>query len=129
MTLLQFERFFMKPNGYRIIQKDERIYNCRVFRGRCVLENAFKILPRIYQVLITTVPYKQSLPLFETLLHESTLVTLYYTTLYNKKDENHRLKPRAWREFVQFQDVQVTTQDNNDTKASSSNGREFSSVL
>ena len=94
-----------------------------------MLENAFKILPRIYQVLITTVPYKQSLPLFETLLHESTLVTLYYTTLYNKKDENHRLKPRAWREFVQLQDVQVTTQDNNDTKASSSSEREFSSVL
>ena len=52
--------FLMKLYGHRELQRDERIYNYRISRGRRVVENAFGILVQRWQVLLTTIQPRPS---------------------------------------------------------------------
>lgn len=114
--------FLMKPYGHRGLQRDERIYNYRISRGRRVVENAFGILAQRWQVLLTTMqptpPAVQDVIECCVCLHN--LIRIRYPALHNgiadEEDDQHNIVPGAWRQHAPLADVQRAG-GNRNTKA------------
>jgi len=99
--------FMMKPYGQRNLQRDERIYNYRISRGRRVVENAFGILAQRWQVLLTTMQPRPSIvqDIVECCVCLHNLMRNRYPTLHNgiadEEDDKHNVVPGAWRQLAQ----------------------------
>uniref|UniRef100_A0A672K966 DDE Tnp4 domain-containing protein n=1 Tax=Sinocyclocheilus grahami TaxID=75366 RepID=A0A672K966_SINGR len=59
------QKHLMKPYPFRHLVHDQRVFNYRLLRARCVIENAFGILANRWRVFLTTIP-----------LHPVSMITL-----------------------------------------------------
>ena len=99
--------WLMKPYSRRTENREQKIYNYRISRGRRVVENAFGILSQRFQCLLTTMRQRPetvtSIVLACCCLHN--LSRLWYPKLQkglvDEEDANHEVHAGAWRENAQ----------------------------
>ncbi|XP_041366787.1 uncharacterized protein LOC121381526 [Gigantopelta aegis] len=104
--------YMMKPYSRRNMTYEEKIANCRISRGRLVVENAFGIMALRWQVLLTTM--QQSTETVQLIvktcmvLHNimRTRYPGHHQALVDQEDANGNLIPGNWRRNANMHDME-----------------------
>ncbi|XP_061191561.1 putative nuclease HARBI1 [Saccostrea echinata] len=103
--------YLMKPYSRRQMSREERIYNYRISRGRRVVENAFGILANRFMCLLRTLEQKTDTvkDIVEATVILHNLLRLRHPGIViqevDHEDLNHDIIPGAWRDQVDWPDV------------------------
>ena len=95
--------WMMKPYSKRHLTDPERISNYRLSRARRIVENAFGILARRFQCLLTTLKQRpktvESIVLACVCLHNMIMLRnpRQQNVEVDREDEDHNIIPGAWR--------------------------------
>lgn len=98
-------RTMMKPFAGRGLNRQQRLYNYRISRGRRVVENAFGILTMRYQCFVGCM--RQSPRVVKTMLHACVCLhnlmrlrnPAEQNRMLDREDENHQRVDGAWRNW------------------------------
>ena len=115
--------WMMKPFSKRRMTHEEKVFNYRISRGRCIVENAFGILGNRFQCLLHTLRQEprtvENILLACMVLHN--IMRLCYPGLQNavldQEDNDHNIIPGAWRDGLNMQDVHNIVGGNRATRA------------
>ena len=115
--------FLMKPYAQRGLSRKGRIYNYRISRGCCAVENAFGILAQRWQVLLTTMQQAPNIvqDIIEWCVCLHNLRRVRYPAQQNayldQEDDTHNLVPGEWRQNANMEDIDHIAGGNKDTVA------------
>jgi hypothetical protein len=113
--------YLMKPYRQRGLDRQQRITNYRISRGRRVVENAFGILAARWNVLLTTLMQTPDVvrDIVEAIICLHNLMRLRYPGIdiqhVDREDDNHNIIPGDWRQHAQMEDVDNAVGPNRDT--------------
>jgi hypothetical protein len=113
--------YLMKPFGQRGLDRQQRITNYRISRGRRVVENAFGILAARWNVLLCTMMQTPDVirDIIECVVCLHNLMRMRNPALaivhVDREDANHNIIPGEWRQHAQMEDVQRALGPNRDT--------------
>lgn len=123
--------YLMKPYGRRGMSREERIFNYRLSRGRRVVENAFGILANRFRCLLRTLEQKPNTvkDIVEAAVVLHNLLRLRHPGIAaqeaDHEDENHNVIPGAWRDQVDWLDVDQPPAPSNSARAEAKHQREL----
>ncbi|XP_071096960.1 uncharacterized protein [Haliotis cracherodii] len=96
--------WLMKPFSRQGLAHDELVFNYRLSRARCMVENAFWLLANRFRCLLSTLQVKVA----TASLIVRTCVVLHDVMILDKEDVNHNLVPGARRDTAKLEDMNHT---------------------
>ena len=123
--------YLMKPYGRRGMAREERIFNYRISRGRRVVENAFGILANRFRFFLGTLEQTPNTvkDMVEAAVVLHNLLRQRHPGIAaqeaDHEAENHNVVPGAWRDHVDWLDLNQPPAPPNSATADAKHQREL----